>query len=85
MKLWIWVIIGALILGIIVITGFWQHLFNQAHNDTPSNLGFRVNSNDTMIPAVKGYSDGSPTIKQDVLFRQQMIFVYLEELVLPLW
>ena len=52
MKLLVWiVIIGAGILALGFVTGFWQ-LF------TPSHPNTQISSNDTMIPTVKGQTDG---------------------------
>jgi hypothetical protein len=51
-KLWVWIVIGASILVLGVITGFWQHLFTHSH----PNAAFQIGQDDRMIPAVKGYS-----------------------------
>jgi hypothetical protein len=66
MKLWVWIVIGvgAGILTLGFVTGFWQHLF------TPSypNPAFRIGSNDTMIPTAKGQTETTAEIKQVSVF-----------------
>jgi hypothetical protein len=54
MKLWQWIVIGAAILTLCTITGFWQHLFNQIQVPPivagPGGRGW--------VPTAKAYSYG---------------------------